>query len=77
MATTTNPESIPGFNSVAESRERSEATECHLFAVSREERMADLSAARARYLPGKNEHAAQNESCAIREEPPEKEASAL
>ncbi len=73
MATpTTNPESIPGFDAVAESRKWREATSRELFAMSREERMAYLSAARARYLAGTKEPAASEESCVAREEPPEK-----
>jgi len=71
MATpTTNPESIPGFDAVAESRKWREATSRRLFAMSREERMAYLSAARTRYLAEMKEHAAPEESCAVREEPP-------
>lgn len=73
MATpTTNPESIPGFDAVAESRKWREATSRQLFAMSREERMAYLSAARAHYLSGTREHAGQEDSCAVREEPPER-----
>ena len=73
MATpTTNPESIPGFDAVAESRKWREATSRRLFAMSREERMAYLSAARTRYLSGTKEHAGQEESGVVREEPPEK-----
>ncbi len=68
----TNPEPIPGFDAVAESRKWREATSRRLFAMSREERMAYLSAARARYLSGTNEHAGQEESFIVREEPPEK-----
>ncbi len=72
MATpTTNPESIPGFDAVAESRKWREATSRQLFAMSREERMAYLSAARTRYLSGTKEHATEEESCAVREEAPE------
>ena len=68
----TNPEPIPGFDAVAESRKWREATSRQLFAMSREERMAYLSGARARYLSGTKEHAVQEESCVVREEPPEK-----
>lgn len=72
MATpTTNPESIPGFDAVAESRKWREATSRQLFAMSREERLAFLSAARTRYLTGTKEHAAEEASCVVREEPPE------
>lgn len=72
MATpTTNPESIPGFDAVAESREWREATSRRLFAMSREERMAYLSEARTRYLSGRKEHAGQEQSCVVREEPSE------
>ena len=69
---TTNPEPIPGFNAVAESRKWREPTSRELFAMSREERMAYLHSARARYLSGTKEHAVQEESCVVREEPPEK-----
>lgn len=69
---TTNPEPIPGFDAVAESRKWREATSRQLFAMSREERMAYLSAARTRYLSGKEEPASPGESCVVREEPPEK-----
>ncbi len=72
MATPTNPEAIPGFDAVAESRKWREATSRQLFAMSREERMAFLSAARARYLSGTKEPAGQEESCLVHEEPPEK-----
>ena len=67
----TNPEPIPGFDAVAESRKWREATSRHLFAMSREERTAYLSDARARYLSGTNAHAEHEESCVLREEPPE------
>ena len=43
-----------------------------LFVMSQEERMAYLSAARARYLSGTKDHVSQEESCIVREEPPEK-----
>jgi hypothetical protein len=68
----TNPESIPGFDAVAESRKWREATSRHLFSMSREERMAYLAAARTRYLAGRDEIASKEESCIVREEPPEK-----
>ncbi|MGB8169534.1 MAG: hypothetical protein WCF18_18685 [Chthoniobacteraceae bacterium] len=57
---------------MAESRKWREATSRQLFAMSREERMAYLSAARTRYLSGTKEHATEEESCVVREEPPEK-----
>ena len=60
-APTTNPESIPGFDVVAESRKWREAISCRLFAMSREERMAYLSAARTRYLSEAKENAATEE----------------
>jgi hypothetical protein len=68
---TTNPEPIPGFDAVAESRKWREATSRELFAMSREERMAFLSTARERYLSGVGEPAGQGESCVVREEPPQ------
>ena len=68
----TNPEPIPGFDAVAQSRKWREATSRQLFAMSRKERMAYLSAARSRYLSGTKEHAGQEESCVVREEPLEK-----
>ncbi len=68
----TNPEPIPGFDAVAESRRWREATSRELFSMKREERMAYLSAARARYLSDAKERAGQEESCVVREEPPEK-----
>ena len=42
----TNPEPIPDFDAVAESRKWREATSRQFFAMSREERMAYLSVAR-------------------------------
>ena len=63
---------MPGFDAVAESRKWREATSRQLFAMSREERMTYLSAARTRYLSGTKEHISQEESCIVREEPPEK-----
>ena len=71
MPTPTNPEPIPGFDAVAESRKWREATSRELFAMSREERMAYLSDARARYLSGTGEQAGKEESSVVREEPPE------
>ena len=67
----TNPEPIPGFDAVAESRKWREATSQQLFAMSRDERMAYLSAARTRYLSGTKGLVEQEESCVVREEPPE------
>jgi|GEM_PF-1505851 len=65
-----NPEPIPGFDAVAESRKWREPTSRELFPMNREERMAYLSAARERYLAGSKERAGQEESCVVREEPP-------
>lgn len=73
MATpTTNPEPIPGFDAVAESRKWREATSRQLFAMSREERLAHLSEARKRYLSLAREHLSEEDPCIVREEPPEK-----
>ena len=60
------------FDAVAESRKWREATSRRLFAMSREERIAYLHSARERYLSGTKEHAVQEESCVVREEPPDK-----
>jgi hypothetical protein len=69
MATpTTNSEPIPGFDAVAESRKWRIETGRMLFAMSREERIKYLNAAHARYL---SEHADKEESCVVREEPPQ------
>jgi hypothetical protein len=70
MANLTNPESIPGFDAVAESRKWREATSRKLFAMSREERFAYLNAARARYLSRTKERVVEEGSCTVREEPP-------
>ena len=51
----TNPEPIPGFDAVAESRKWREATSRQLNAMSTEERLAYLAEARARYLAGREE----------------------
>jgi hypothetical protein len=67
-----NPDPIPGFDAVAESRKWREATGHKLFAMSREERMAYLSEARTRYLAERKDRAGQEESCVVREEPPTK-----
>ena len=64
---TTNSDSIPGFDAVAESRKWREATSRKLNAMSREERLAYLNSARERYLAERSA-----ESCVVREEPPEK-----
>ena len=64
MASPTKTDAIPGFDAVAESRKWREATSRQLAAMSREERLAYLSEARARYL------AEQQQSCVVREEPP-------
>ena len=70
---TTNSEPIPGFDAVAESRKWREATSHLLNSMSREERIAYLNAARARYLStGKIECAelVEEDTCILREEPP-------
>ena len=76
-APTTNPEPIPGFDAVAESRKWREAASRQLDAMSREERLAYLAEARARYLAGRGEmdaavpdQAEVEESSIIREDPP-------
>ena len=61
---TTNPDAIPGFDAVAESRKWREATSRLLSTMSREERLAYLNEARTRYL------ADMEESCIVREDPP-------
>ena len=61
---TTNPDAIPGFDAVAESRKWREATSRRLQAMSLEKRLAYLNETRARYL------AEREESCDFREEPP-------
>ena len=58
------PAPIPGFDAVAESRKWRIETGLKLAAMSREERLAYLSKARARYL------AEREESCVVREDPP-------
>ena len=57
-------DAIPGFDAVTESRKWREATSRLLAAMSREDRIAYLSEARARYL------AEREQSCVVREEPP-------
>jgi hypothetical protein len=70
----TNPEPIPGFDAVAESRKWREATSRVLSAMSREERVAYLHAARERYLAGRaaeeSGQVKEEASCIVREEPP-------
>lgn len=61
---TTNPDAIPGFDAVAESRKWREATSRLLSTMSSEERLAYLNEARTRYL------AEREESSVVREEPP-------
>ena len=61
---TTKSDAIPGFDAVAESRKWRETTSRLLAAMSREDRLAYLSEARARYL------AEREQSCVVREEPP-------
>jgi hypothetical protein len=70
MATSTNPEAIPGFDAVAESRKWREATSRKLSAMSREERLAYLNTARERYLARTGVAVVENDSCIAREEPP-------
>jgi hypothetical protein len=70
MATSTNPEAIPGFDAVAESRKWREATSRKLSAMSREERLAYLNSARERYLARRDDVVAGDDSCVAREEPP-------
>lgn len=72
MPSPTNPEPIPGFDAVAESRKWRETTSRQLFAMSREERTAYLSDARARFLSGTEEQADKEECSVVREEPPKK-----
>ena len=57
-------DTIPGFDAVAESRKWRETTSRLLAAMSREDRLAYLSEARARYL------SEREQSCVVREEPP-------
>ena len=61
----TNPDAIPGFDAVAESRKWREATSRKLDAMDLDERIAYLHAARERYLAGREK------SCMVREDPPE------
>ncbi len=76
MATpTTNPEPIPGFDAVEESRKWREATSGLLDAMSRDVRLAYLEEARNRYLAGcagtdLGMRDPAGSSCAVREEPP-------
>ena len=72
MPTSTNPDVIPGFDAVAESRKWREATSRKLSAMSRDERIAYLNAARARYLTEREVGSAELTACVIREEPPRK-----
>ena len=59
---TTYPDSIPGFDAVAESRKWREATSHLLESMNREERLAYLNAARTHYLAER-----EAESCVVRE----------
>ena len=61
---TANPEAIPGFDAVAESRKWREATSRKLDAMSLDERIAYLNATRERYLTEREK------SCVVREDPP-------
>lgn len=61
----TNLDAIPGFDAVTESRKWREATSRRLQAMTLEERLANLNEARAKYL------AEREESCIVREEPPQ------
>ncbi|HBJ86741.1 MAG TPA: hypothetical protein DDZ88_23375 [Verrucomicrobiales bacterium] len=67
---TTNPDTIPGFNAVAESRKWRIATGELLNAMSLDERLAYLNRARERYLNARSVKAAAEASCVVREEPP-------
>ena len=59
------------FDAVAESRKWREATSLLLNSMSREERVAYLATARARYLAARAANAiGLEESCVLREEPP-------
>ena len=66
MASPTKTDAIPGFDAAAESRKWREATSRQLAAMSRDERLAYLAEARARYL------AEREQCCIVREEPPKK-----
>ena len=66
----TNPEPIPGFDAVAESRKWREATSRKLDAMSGAERLAYLESVRERYLAERKFAAESAESCVVREEPP-------
>lgn len=77
---TTNPEPIPGFDAVAESRKWRAATSRLLASMSRDERLAYLAEARVRYLADREgkgvaipDQAMGEESCVVREEPPKPE----
>lgn len=67
---TTNLDPIPGFDAVAESRKWREATSRLLDSMSREERIAYLSAARDRYLAACEVKSTEEGLCVVREEPP-------
>ena len=64
MPSKTTSDSQRGFDAVAESRKWRETTSRLLAAMSREDRLAYLSEARARYL------AEREQSCVVREESP-------
>lgn len=74
---TTNPEAIPGFDAVAESRKWREATSRLLGAMSLDERLAYLHDARERYFARRRSGSTENtdrpereESCVVREDAP-------
>lgn len=71
----TNPEPIPGFDAVAESRKWREATGRQLNAMSREERLAYLTEARRRYLAEREQKdVAASDQAAVEDYPREVEA---
>lgn len=77
MPNPTNPEPLPGFDAVAESRKWREATSRLLDSMTREERIAYLNGARVRYLAerktdgaGTTDQSVREEFCVVREDPP-------
>jgi hypothetical protein len=73
----TNPEPIPGFDAVADSRKWREASSRKLEAMSRDERLAYLAEARERYLAEREGKSAvapseviEDAACIVRENPP-------
>ena len=73
MPNTTNPEALPGFDAVAESRKWKEAVALETAGMSMAERMAyfrrhsSVEAIRSR---AKESAVPAAETCAVREEPP-------